>query len=368
MKKIKLFDVYEENQIVKERFFQRLETLYDASEFTLGYHEGPVEQLELLFAQYCGRKYAIAVNSGSFALDAASYLLDLKPGDEVIVPANTFLATATMPSLHQATIVEADIDPDTWNICPQSVEQAITEKTKAIFAVNMYGNPCNYEGLRKFGVPIVEDAAHSHGATYRGEMSGNLGLFSAFSFFPTKVFGGIGDGGMLLFDKEDDEKVVRAYRNAGQEKPHYAIVPSLVGRMAVVQAAFLVEKWSIFEQLLAHRRKIAHIYDSYFKDSVVQPQKIEEGCQSAYFAYVISVPQREKVCEMLTLREIPWTIQYRYLLHEQPFWNRISSRTIQTPVAQQIIQQMISIPMNMSISEQQARYIAENVIDCVERV
>jgi len=364
---VKLFDLHKENSWIKEGFFRKFEILYDTGNFTLGYGRGPVEDLEDIFRNHCGCRHAIAVSSGTFALELASVALGLMAGDEVIVPANTYLTTATMPALRGATMVEADVDPETWNLSPATVAPLLTDKTRAIFAVNLYGNPCPYDELQEFGVPIVEDAAHSHGAEYLGRSSGALGNCSAFSFFPAKVFGGIGDGGMMLLDDGADVDVLRAYRNCGQLKPHYGIVPSPLGRMHVLQALFLIEKWSIFDKILGHRRRIAAVYDSYFKDSQVIPQRVPVGCRSSYFAYVVRVPKRDAVGEALQERGIPWTIQYRYLLHEQPFWLQISTQRTKTPVAERLSSEIMSLPMNCSVTEEQAGYVAENLLDCVQR-
>lgn len=364
---VKLFDLYTENSWIKEGFFERLSDLYDESNFTLGYSRGPVEELEDIFCKFCGRQYALGVNSGTFALEMASFALDLHPEDEVIVPANTFIATASAPARYGATIVEADVDPETWNLNKESVEKVISEHTRAIFAVNLYGNPFPYDELKDLGIPLVEDAAHSHGTEYKGKMSGSLGNYSVFSFFPAKVFGAIGDAGMLLFDKDEQYEVLHAYRNCGQAKSHYATVLASVGRLHVVQALFLVEKWKIFHKALAHRRHIAEVYDEHFRETPVKPQRVLDGCKSSYFAYVVRVPNRDAVGTRLKKLGIPWTIQYRYLLHQQPFWKRIKTRSTETPIAEEVLSEIMSLPMNCSVTEEQAAYVADALLHCVGR-
>lgn len=365
MAEVKLSDLYTENSWIKESFFEKLSELYDAGNFTLGYSHGPVEDLENIFCEYCNRGYALGVNSGTFALEMASFALGLCPGDEVIVPPNTFIATASAPALCGATIVEADVDPETWNLSRETVEKVMSGRTRAIFAVNLYGNPFPYDELKDLGAPLVEDAAHSHGAEYKGEMSGSLGKYSVFSFFPTKVFGAIGDGGMLLFDKDEQYELLRAYRNCGQAKSHYATVLASVGRLHVVQALFLVEKWKVFHRALTHRRRIAKVYDECFKGTPVRPQRVLDGCKSAYFAYVVRVPNRDAVGARLEELGIPWTIQYRYLLHQQPFWKEIKTRSTETPVAEEILSEIMSLPMNCSVTEEQVAHVADALLRCV---
>ncbi|MBF0492354.1 MAG: DegT/DnrJ/EryC1/StrS family aminotransferase [Deltaproteobacteria bacterium] len=360
---IKLFDVQTENAIIKKSFFQKFEELYDSGNFTLGFSRGPVEELEELWKNHCSRKYALALGAGTHALHMASYALGLKPGDEVIVPANTFIATALAPAFLGATIVECDVDAETLNLNRSTVEKVLTPKTKAIFSVNLYGNPAPYEELKALKIPLVEDAAHSHGAEYFSQKSGCLGDYSAFSFFPTKVVGGIGDSGMLLFDAPEMEIKLRAFRNGGQDKPHHASVMGNVYRMHVLQAQFLVEKWKIFQQVLEHRRQIAAVYDELFKDTPVRPQQVLQGCKSSYFAYVIRIPHREKVVEKLLQAKVPTTIQYRYLLHEQAVTSQIYFRASEAPEASRALKEILSLPLNFSVSKDQAAFVAEKVLN-----
>ncbi len=365
MDEVRLFDIHLENGWIKEAFFRKLGDLYDRGAFTLGHQTGPVEELEGMFRQACRRRHALAVGAGTHALHMAAWALGLGPGDEVIVPANTFLATATAPALTGARVVACDVEEDTLNLSRRTVEAVLSKKTRAIFAVNLYGNPAPYEDLMPLGIPIVEDAAHSHGATCRDGVSGGMGVASAFSFFPTKVLGGIGDSGMILFDEDAWEGRLRSFRNAGQEKAHYGVVPGNVYRMHVIQALFLLEKWTIFEKILAHRRRIAGIYDDCFQGSDIRTQHVPEGAQSAYFAYVVRVPDRESVVSRLALRKIPTTVQYRYLLDEQPVWSEIAARTSAVPVAKRISREILSLPMNTSVTDEQARYVAEVLLQCL---
>lgn len=362
---VRLFDIHLENSWIKEDFFRKLGEIYDQGAFTLGHQPGPVEELEQIFREACGRRHALAVGAGTHALHMAAWVLGLGPGDEVIVPANTFLATATAPALTGARIVACDVEEDTLNLSRRTVEAVMSGKTRAIFAVNLYGNPAPYEDLIPLGIPIVEDAAHSHGAVCRGGMSGGMGRTSAFSFFPTKVFGGIGDSGMILFDEDAWESGLKSFRNAGQEKAHFGVVPGNVYRMHVIQALFLLEKWKILPKTLAHRRRIASIYDGYFQGSGVRIQRVLEGCQSSYFAYVVRVSDRESVVSRLAARKIPTTVQYRYLLDEQPVWDGIAARQSEIPVARKISKEILSLPMNTSVTDEQARHVAEVLLQCL---
>ncbi|MGH7871311.1 MAG: DegT/DnrJ/EryC1/StrS family aminotransferase, partial [Candidatus Binatia bacterium] len=139
-----------------------------------------------------------------------------------------------------------------------------------------------------------------------------------------------------------------------------------VYRIHVLQAAFLLEKWKIFERVLEHRRRIAAVYDECFRGTPVKPQRILQDCQSSYFAYVVQIPDRDRTGERLKARAIPWTIQYRYLLHEQPVWGRMSTRTTPVPNALKAASEIMSLPINCSVTEEQAAYVAENLLDCLK--
>ncbi len=362
---IPIFDIGSDNQRIKAAYFEKLSELYDKGQFTAGHGVGSVEALEEIWSRYCSRRYALAVGSGTHALHLAAHGLGLKSGDEVIVPANTFAATALAPAATGAKIIACDVDAQTWNLSRRTVSDALTKNTKAIFAVNLYGNPAPYEELRDFGIPIVEDAAHSHGASYRGHMSGSAaggGDYAAFSFFPTKVFGGIGDSGMLLLDDESAVDTLKAFRNCGQAKPHYATQIGSVYRMHAIQALFLLEKWRIFDDIVAHRRRLAAVYDACFASTPVIPQRIDAQDLSAYFAYVVRVPRREKTMEALLEKKIQTSVQYLHLLDEQPVWDKIAARSASVPNARSLSREILSLPMNSKVTTEGAVRVAETLL------
>lgn len=359
---IKIVDINKENSLLHDSFFRKLSSLYKKGDFTLGFSDGPVEELEKKISKLTSRKYALGVSSGTFALEAASYGLGIKSGDEVIVPANTFISTATAAAKYGAKIVLADVDYETMNISKESVSKVISSKTKYIFGVNLYGNCLDYDELSEFQIPIVEDAAHSFYASFNKVLSGKFGKYSAFSFFPTKVFGSIGDAGMLLFDDDESYETLKAYRNCGQSKSHYGEMVSSVGRMHVIQALFLLEKLKIIKKLIEHRRKIARIYDERFLGSNITTQKIPVGSQSSYFAYVIRHERINKIKTILQKSEIPFTVQYKYTLDQQPFWKDINSRPTDISVSKKCLKEMISIPINFALKTTEAEKISDIIL------
>lgn len=359
---VKLFDLSTENAWIKDAFFEKLSDLYDRGDFTAGYSPGPVEELEELLAAGCERRFAVGVGAGTHALHMTAFALGLGPGDEVIVPANTFLSSATAFAMVGARPVECDVDPETLNISRETVEAVATERTRAVVAVNLYGSPAPYDDLAGLGIPIVEDAAHSHGAVYRGRPSGSFGDYSVFSFFPSKVVGGIGDSGAMLFDDASRDAALRAFRNCGQSKPHLATVLGNVYRMHTVQALFLIEKWRMLNRIVAERRRVAAVYASVFEGTGVRPQRVLPDAASSFFAYVVRVPDRDAVGEKLKQAGVPWTIQYRYLLHDQPIWDEIGGVATHTPNAQAALGELLSLPVHAGVTDSQARHVGEAVL------
>ena len=366
---LQVFDLSAENAPVRESALSRLAALFDNSEFASGYRDGPVEELERTLARWCGRRYALGMGSGTLALEAAAIALDLGPGDEVVVPANTFLATAAAVAARGAKVVAADVDDQTWNLSAQTVARAVGPRTRAVFAVNLYGNPCPWDELEALGLPVVEDAAHSPGAQYAGRngvrQSGGLGRLSAFSFFPSKTLGAIGDAGMVLFDDPAAVEPLRAWRNCGQGEKHRAVMLGTVARMDVLQAAFLLEKWRVFEAGLAHRRQLAAVYDECFRDSPVRTQRTLPGSLSGHWVYVVRVPDRAAVTTALQAADIGWSIQYPYLLQQQPFWEGVAARPLETPVADVFVQEILTLPLHRGLSEADVRRVAEVVLSAV---
>lgn len=362
MKQIKLFDLYAENKLIEDSFFKSFKKLYKNSDFTLGFKDGSVENLEAIFKESTGR-HSLGFSSGTSALHAASFGINLEKGDEVIVPANTFIATATAPAFCGAKVVACDVEKDTLNISAETISKAITKKTKAIFAVNLYGNPVDYDELKDFNLDIIEDAAHSHGATYKNRPSGSFGEMSAFSFFPNKVFGGIGDGGLLTFQNKKLNKSLKSFRNAGQSKSHWGENLGNVYRLSTTNALFLEHKWKNFKKVLNRRREIAEIYDEAFRNiEEIQTQKITANSTSSYFCYVIRIKNRNKKQEKLMEIGIPTTIQYRYLINEQPVFSEICSKVLPTPNALKAKKEICSLPIHYGLTNNQIEYICNNVI------
>jgi dTDP-4-amino-4,6-dideoxygalactose transaminase len=267
------------HQPIKEKVFSHFEEIYDSGYFI---NNRFVQKFEAAFAEYCGRKHAIACNSGFSALHLACLGLGLKPGDEVICPTNTFAATALAAYYTGAIVRFADIDPDTLNIDISSASRLINRRTKAIMAVHMYGNPLDMNALEQLGIPIIEDAAHAHGAEFRGRKAGTLGIFSCFSFYPAKNLGGMTDGGAVLTDDAGLAERLRILHDVGQKTKHDHVLFGYNYRMSEFNAAFLYEKLKMLDTWNEWRRKNASFYNEAFLDHPkIKIQKTLPGAKSS---------------------------------------------------------------------------------------
>jgi len=347
------------HQPIKERVFSHFNEIYDSGFFI---NNRFVKKFEEAFGDYCGRKYSIACNSGLSALHLACVGLGLKPGDEVICPTNTFTATALAAHYTGATVRFADIDPDTLNLDISSVSRLINSKTKAIMAVHTYGNPLDMDILEGLGVPIIEDPSHAHGAEFRGRKAGSLGIFSCFSFFPTKNLGGLTDSGMVLTDDADLAEKLRILHDVGQKKQHDHIMFGYNYRMSEFNAVFLLEKLKMLDTWNEWRCKNASLYNEAFRDHPkIKIQKTIPGAKHVYHLYVIRLKNRDIVRQKLREDGIITEVQYPVPIHLQKPWQASCS----LPNAEQTVQEILSLPVFSGIIEEKINYVIERVLSHV---
>ena len=343
------------HQPIKEKVFSHFNEIYDS-----GYsiNNRFVQKFEAAFAEYCGRKYAIACNSGLSALHLACLGLGLKPGDEVICPTNTFAATAMAAHYTGATVRFTDIDPDTMNLDISSVSRLLNKRTKAIMVVHMYGNPVDMDALEQLGIPIIEDAAHAHGAQFKGRKAGTLGVFSCFSFYPAKNLGGMTDGGMVLTDDADLAERVKILHDVGQRKRHDHVLMGYNYRMSEFNAAFLYEKLKMLDTWNAWRCKNAALYNDAFKDHPqIKIQKVLLGAKHVYHLFVIRLKDRNILQQKLKEDGIVTEVQYPVPIHLQKPWQV----PLHLPVAEQTAQEILSLPVFSGIPEDKIQYVIERV-------
>lgn len=329
------------------------------------YIMGPeIAELEEKLASYIGVKHCILVASGTDALLVAMMAMGVKAGDEVITTPFTFIATAEMIALLGAKPVFVDIDPRTYNINPSLIEKAITPKTKAIMPVSLYGQCADIDAINEIALrhhlPVIEDAAQSFGATYKGRKSCAISTIGCTSFFPSKPLGCYGDGGACFTDDDDCAKRMREIRVHGQDRRYHHPVIGVNGRMDTLQAAVLLAKMEVFEEEVKLRGDIGGHYTELLKDSVITPY-IEPFNTSVYAQYTIQVDDREKLQKKLNERGIPTAVHYPIPLNLQPAFAYLGQWPGSFPVAESVAGRVMSLPMHPYLTEDEMGRVVEAV-------
>ncbi len=316
---MKFLDLEAQYNSIREEVDAAIQKVISRSAFILGEE---VEELEEKIAAYCGVKYAVGLNSGSDALTASLYALNIGKGDEVVIPSFTYIATAEAVSIVGATPVFCDVDEDTFNIDPKSFKNAITDKTKAVIPVHLYGQPADMDPIldiaKEHDINVIEDAAQAIGAEYKGKKTCSLGNIGCLSFFPTKNLGAYGDGGMLVTNDKDIADWVRVWRQHGQSKKYYTDFVGASSRLDTIQAAILLAKLPHLDEWNQNRRKIADQYNQALEDidSITAP-KVLDGVNHVYHQYTIKSEDRDALKKKLADNDIPSMIYYPLPLHQQ---------------------------------------------------
>jgi UDP-2-acetamido-2-deoxy-ribo-hexuluronate aminotransferase len=323
---------------------------------------GPeIAQLEQVLADFCGSKHCVSVASGTDALLIALLALDIGPGDEVVTVPFTFFATAEMIALIGARPVFVDIDPRTYNMDPARLEAAITPRTKAIMPVSLYGQCADFDAINAIagahGLPVIEDAAQSFGATYKGRRSSALSLIGATSFFPSKPLGAYGDGGALFTDDDVLARLMREIRLHGQDRRYHHPRLGLTGRLDSIQAAVLLAKMEIFDDEVAARIRVGARYTELITaacaggDARVQPPYVEAHNTCVYAQYTVAVEQRDFVETRMKALGVPTAVHYPLPLHLQPVFEHLGQREGSFPASEGAARSVISLPMHPYLSE-----------------
>ncbi len=318
------------------------------------YIMGPeVFEFEERLAEFVGVKHCISVSSGTDALLVAMMALGVRAGDEVITTPFTFIATGEMIALLGAKPVFVDIDPKTYNINPSKIEEAITPKTKAIMPVSLYGQCADFDQINliaeKHGLPVIEDAAQSLGATYKARQSGNLSTIGCTSFFPSKPLGGYGDSGACFTNDDALAAVMKEVRLHGQDRRYHHPRIGINGRMDTLQAAILLPKLQLFSEEVQLRNEIGNRYSRLINEQLpdIVPPFVASDSTSVYAQYTILVNDRNKVIERLQQNGIPTAVHYPVPLNKQP---ALQTSEFQLPVAEELSNKVMSLPMHPYLS------------------
>jgi len=321
---------------------------------------GPeVAELEEKLAAFTGAKHCITVANGTDALQIAQMALGIGAGDEVIIPGFTYIATAETVALLRAKPVYIDIDPRTYNLNPELLEAAITSRTKAIMPVSLYGQCADFDAINaiaaKHDIPVIEDAAQSFGATYKGRKSCNLSTIACASFFPSKPLGCYGDGGAIFTSDDELAKVIREIARHGQDRRYHHIRVGVNSRLDTIQAAILLPKLAIFEEEILLRQQVAHSYGTLLNQvGISTTPYIEAHNTSVYAQYTIRVSDRAAVQEKCKAAGIPTAVHYPIPLNKQP---AVADEAASMPVGDEVAEQVLSLPMHPYLSQAEQQII-----------
>jgi dTDP-4-amino-4,6-dideoxygalactose transaminase len=341
---------------------QAISRVIEKNDFVLGEE---VEHFEEDFAAYCGPAHAVGVDSGLSALELILRGYGIGPGDEVIVPTFTFIATAAAVTFAGAKPVFVDVDPSTYCIDVAQVEAAITPRTRAVIPVHLYGRPAEMDELerlaRRHALIVIEDACQAHGASYKGRKAGSLGHAAAFSFYPSKNLGGFGDGGVVVTDDGDLAGRIRAMRNCGQRTKTVHELTPFNHRLDTLQAAVLCTKLRFLDRWNESRRRVAEAYDGLLESlAVVAPASSPES-RHVYHLYVIRSSDRDGLQAHLRESGIGSAVHYPTPVHMQPFYADQGLRQGAFPVAERLASEVLSLPMFPFMSDEQARFVVSRI-------
>lgn len=341
---IAFIDLAAQQARIKEKIDTGIARVLAHGQYILG---PEVAELEARLATFTGVDHCISVANGTDALQVSLMALGVGPGDEVITPAFSYIATAEAAALLGARVVYVDIDPATYNLDPSGLEAAITSRTKAIIPVSLYGQPALLDEINaiagRHGVPVIEDGAQSFGATYKGRKSCGLSLVGCTSFFPTKPLGCYGDGGAVFTSDGALATKIRQIARHGQDRRYHHVRVGVNSRLDTLQAAVLLAKLDILQDEIDLRNQVAARYSELLAEAGVTPPRVSGECTSAWAQYTIRVRDRERVQARLEAAGIPTAIHYPLPLNRQP---AVADLHAILPVGEVAAQEVLSLPMH----------------------
>lgn len=331
--------------------------------FSRAWYIGGAEDVsfEKAFAHYCVAKYCIGVGNGLDALMLILKSLDIGKNDEVIVPSNTYIATALAVTYVGATPVFVEPDIRTYNINPSLIEDALTKKTKAILPVHLYGQACRMDLIleisRKYGLKVIEDCAQAHGATYKGQKVGTFGDAAGFSFYPGKNLGALGDAGAVVTSDKKIADRVRALGNYGSDYKYHHIYKGSNSRLDELQAAFLSVKLSTLDRMNAERRRIAQMYTERINNPKIIKPFVNSETEPVWHIYAIRCKERDKLEEYLNVKGVSTNRHYPIPIHLQECYTDLGKKKGDFPVAEEISETELSIPIYYGMQENEVQYV-----------
>ncbi|QIB32245.1 DegT/DnrJ/EryC1/StrS family aminotransferase [Providencia stuartii] len=357
---MQFIDLITQQARIKDKINKGIQNVLTHGQYILG---PEVNELEEKLAIYTGSKYCISVANGTDALQIALMAFNIKPGDEVITPGFTYIATAETVALLGAKPVYVDINPKTYNLDPTKLEAAITPRTKAIIPVSLYGQCADFDTINaiaaKYKIPVIEDAAQSFGASYKGKKSCNLSTIACTSFFPSKPLGCYGDGGAIFTNDDQLALIMRQIARHGQDKRYHHIRVGINSRLDTLQAAILLSKLEIFTEEIELRNKVAQMYTLLLNDiGIITTPYIEEHNISAWAQYTIRVKDRNLIQEKLKSLGIPTAVHYPTPLNKQP---AVADQKALLPIGDEIAKEVMSLPMHPYMTEENIKKVVSSL-------
>lgn len=330
------------------------------------YIEGTEDKkFETEFASFCNTKYCIGCGNGLDAIILSLKALGIKDGDEVIVPSNTYIATALAVTYVGATPIMVEPIPETFNINPEKIEEKITEKTKAIIPVHLYGQACEMDKImeiaKKYNLFVVEDCAQAHGATYKGQVIGSFGDAACFSFYPGKNLGAFGDAGAVVTNNQELADKIRALGNYGSDYKYHHIYKGNNSRLDEIQAAILRAKLPSLPKVNENRRMIANRYLNEIKNPNIELPYVNEDCVPVWHIFGIRCKEREKLEKYLNDNGIKTNKHYPIPMHMQECYKDLGIKEGELPIAEEISSTELSIPMYYGMTEEEIQYVIDTL-------
>ena len=362
MSTINCLDLKGQHQQIKKEVFELFEKVYENTAFS----GGPfVEQFEKDFSNYAQTKYTIGVNNGTSALHLAMLALGIGAGDEVIIPANTFIATAWGISYVGATPVFVDCDKDNWEIDPAQIEKAITAKTKAIIGVHLYGMPFDIDAVlsiaKKHNLFLVEDAAQAQGARYKGITVGGFGEMACFSFYPGKNLGACGEAGGITTNNEVYQKHLNSLRNHGSMVRYYHDEVGFNMRMGGLEGASLQVKLKYLEGWNNRRREIAKMYHAGIKNTKIKMQTQPQWADSIYHLFVVTTDEKDKFVKHLQSNGVNPGFHYPVPCHLQKAYSSLNYKVGDFPNSEYLASHCVSLPMYAELSNDDVNKVIDTI-------
>ena len=359
---LQLVDILGQYKRIKDEIDAAIQRVLDSGQFVLGKE---VKEFEDAVAQYLDVEHAVGCASGTDALQVALMALGVGPGDEVITSPFTFVATVETIALLGAKPVYVDVEPTSFNIDAQHIENAITKKTKAIVPVHLFGQPADMERIldiaRRHNLKVIEDAAQAIGAEYKGKKAGTLADAGCVSFFPSKNLGAFGDAGLIVTrDKHVAERIRMLIVHGSKIRYHHDIL-GVNSRLDAIQAAILNVKLKYLDEWNAKRQECAELYDRLFEGTEIAVPHVKPNRTHIFHQYTVRVKRRDNLIQHLQEKRIPYAIYYPVPLYRQKAFQHLSDPKQTFPVTEQVTREVLSLPMHTELTGEMQEYIAGSI-------